>query len=134
MAKPEAPGTLNQYQKRLCELRADPENRIYTKTKLAKLVGVSRPTLDSYLKRQDVQEYTKELIDFYTDDELSNIWKAHIREAKRGNMTAIKLFYEMKQMYVPPNQAIDFKMKGTEAVINIITNIPRPEGEDKKGE
>lgn len=130
MAKPTAPSTLSKKQRELCHMMADPDFRILSKTDMADKLKISRPTLYKYLERKDVQDYIKELVDFYTDGELGNIWKAHIRECKRGNISAIKLFYEMKQMYVPPNQVVDLKMKDANATINIITSIPRPSKEE----
>lgn len=126
MAKPSPPPTLSNKQILLCNMMSDPEQRMLNKTDMATKLGVSRPTLYKYLDRKDVQDYIKELVNFYTDGEIGNIWKAHIRECKRGNIQAIKLFYEMKQMYVPPQQVIDLKTKDATATINIISNIPRP--------
>lgn len=126
-AKPSPPETMSSNHIKLCNMLADPEYRMLTKTSLAQHLGVSRPTLYKYLERKDVQEYTKELVDYYTDGELANVWKALIRQCKRGDVKAIKLYYEMKQLYVPPQQVVDLQMKDATANINIITNIPRPE-------
>lgn len=127
MAKPVAPSTLSSRHIKLCELIADPENRMLTRTDMAKRLGVTRPTVYNYLARQDVQNYIKDLVEFYTDGELATVWKALIKQCKRGDTRAIKLFFEMKQLYVPPQQVVDLQMKDANATINIITNIPRPD-------
>ena len=128
--KPQPPEELNKNQRFFANMMADPEYRILNKTDMARKLGVSRPTLYKYLENSKVQSYIKDLVDYYTDTELSNVWKALIKQCKRGDIKAIKLYFEMKQLYVPPQQVVDFKMKDANATINIVSNIPRPEDID----
>ena len=127
---PQPPEELNKNQRFFANMMADPEYRILNKTDMARKLGVSRPTLYKYLENSKVQSYIKDLVDYYTDTELSNVWKALIKQCKRGDIKAIKLYFEMKQLYVPPQQVVDFKMKDANATINIVSNIPRPEDID----
>lgn len=130
--KPSPPKTMSKNHIKLCNMLADPEYRMLTKTSLAEKLGISRPTLYKYLERKDVQDYTRKLVDYYTDGELANVWKSLIRQCKRGDTRAIKLYYEMKQLYIPPQQVVDLQMKDAKATINIISNIPRPEEKEEE--
>ena len=63
-------------------------------------VGISHDTFYRWI-REDVElmEYVEHLIDKYTDKELGAVWKALIKECKRGDVRAIKLFFELKGRY-----------------------------------
>jgi hypothetical protein len=45
-------------------------------------------------------DYLNSQIDKYTDSEIAEVWKALVTKAKRGDISAIKLFFEMKGMYL----------------------------------
>lgn len=129
-ARPVPPATLKSNHILLCEMLADPEYRLMTKTAMAEKLDVSRQTLYKYLDRQDVRTYTTELVEYFTDGELGNVWKSLVNTCKKGNVNAIRLYFEMKRMYTPPNQVTELMMKDASATINVVTNIPRPQQED----
>jgi predicted transcriptional regulator len=130
-SKPEPPKTLSFEQIKLCNMLADPEERVMTKSDIAKKIGVTRRTIYNWLEREDVWAYRDALIDYYTDGEYGTAWKSLIKSVKKGNVTAIKLYFELKQRYVPPHQVTELKMQDATANINIVTNIPRPKEESK---
>lgn len=63
-------------------------------------VGVSRKTFYSWMKDPRYLDYVNSQLDQYTNSELADIWRALINQAKRGSLQHIKLFFEMKGMYV----------------------------------
>lgn len=126
-ARPVPPDTMRTNHILLCEMLADPEYRLMTKTAMAEKLGISRQSLYKYLDRRDVRDYTRQLVEYFTDGELSNVWKSLVNTCKKGNVNAIRLYFEMKRMYTPPNQVAELVMKDATATINVVTNIPRPQ-------
>jgi transcriptional regulator with XRE-family HTH domain len=126
--KPEPPEDMLPGEIQLCEMLCDPEYALTTKTKLAKELGVSRQTLYDYLSKKRVVDYMAQLIDYYTDLEVPNVWKALVRKAKKEDLQAIRLFFEMKGKYIPPTAQTQIALKDSKATINIISSIPRPSG------
>lgn len=124
--KPEPPSTLTPKQIELANMLTDPEHKLMTKTDMATKLKISRPTLYTYLERKDLIDYANSLLDYYTDGAVGDVWKALIKTATKGNVGAIKLFFEMKQMYVPPQQVAELTSRQSMTNINIISNIPRP--------
>ena len=45
------------------------------------------------------RSYVDELIDKYTDSELSRVWKALMKLIDKGDFQAIKLYFELKGKY-----------------------------------
>lgn len=133
-ARPVPPDTMNTNHLLLCEMLADPEYRLMTKTAMAEKLNISRQTLYRYLDRHDVRTYTRELVEYFTDGELGNVWKALVNTCKKGNVNAIRLYFEMKHMYTPPNQVTELMMRDANATINVISNIPRPQQEESNEE
>ena len=86
-------------QVKLAEVLVNPEDR-RSKTEKMNSLGVPRATFYRMIKDKNFLNYMKEQIDAMTDGELPEIWKAHVLKCKRGDIPAIKLFYEMKGMYV----------------------------------
>lgn len=126
--KPEPPEDMLPNEIRLCEMLCDPEYALSTRTKIAKELGVSRQTLYDYLSKKRVVDYMSQLIEYYTDLEVPNVWKALVRKAKKEDLQAIRLFFEMKGKYIPPNVRTEIALKDSKATINIISSIPRPAG------
>jgi hypothetical protein len=62
-------------------------------------VGVSRKAFYSWMKDLRYLDYINSQLDQYTNGELTEVWRALINQCKRGNVPAIKLFFEMKDMY-----------------------------------
>ena len=82
----------------MADLLLNPEDR-RTKTEKMKEVGVSRKTFYRWMKDKRYIDYINSQLDQYTDGELAEVWKALINQCKRGNIQAIKLFFEMKEMH-----------------------------------
>ncbi len=70
-----------------------------TITELIETVGVPRTTFYRWLEDEQYISYINSLIERYTDSELAAVWKALVKECKKGNVQAIKLFFELKGKY-----------------------------------
>lgn len=77
---------------------ADPDFQ-GTITDLCAKVGVARSTFYDWIGDNDFRSYVDELIDKYTDSELSRVWKALMKLIDRGDIQAIKLYFELKGKY-----------------------------------
>lgn len=77
---------------------ADPDFQ-GTITDLCIKVGVARSTFYDWIGDIDFRAYVDELIDKYTDSELSRVWKALMKLIDKGDIQAIKLYFELKGKY-----------------------------------
>ncbi len=68
-------------------------------TELCQKIGVARSTLYRWQSDSVFCKYVDDMIDRYTESELSNVWKALIRRATQGNTEAIKIYFELKNKY-----------------------------------
>lgn len=85
-------------QRKMAELLLDPEDRRTKKEKCAE-VGITHKTLCQWMKKPEYLEYINKQIDQYTNAELSEVWRALVNQCKRGNIQAMKLFFEMKELH-----------------------------------
>lgn len=92
----------------IVEMLLNPEDRRSKGDKL-KEAGVPHRTFYNWMKDKRFIDYMNSKLDLYTDGELSDIWKALINQCKRGNIQAIKLFFEMKEL--TPNKIAAAKQK-----------------------
>ena len=83
---------------RLAEMLVNPDN-FATVTDICETVGVARSTFYKWLREPEYLEYIQGLIDRFTDSELAAVWKSLIIECKKGNVQAIKLYFELKGKY-----------------------------------
>ena len=97
MAQKEKKTKLSPKQRKVAEELVNP-NFDGTVTKLCAELGVPRRTYYNWLDNPDFREYVASLIDKYADSELSTVWKALIEQCARGNVKAIKLYFEMRGM------------------------------------
>jgi hypothetical protein len=81
----------------LVELLINPEDR-RTKADKCEDAGVPRRTFYRWLKDEKFINYMNSQLDKYTNSELPEVWKALMMQCKRGNVNAIKLFFEMKEL------------------------------------
>lgn len=88
----------NPKQMKMVELLINPEDR-RTKTDKCIEVDITMKTLWQWMKDERFVNYMNGRLSLYTDGELSEVWKALICQCKRGNIQAIKLFFEMKEMH-----------------------------------
>lgn len=81
-------------------------------------LGISHDTFYRWLREDtEITHYAAYLIERYTDKELGAVWAALIRECKKGDVRAIKLYFELKGRY---KQQIDVSDGGAaEISINI---------------
>jgi hypothetical protein len=84
-------------QIKMVELLINPNDR-RTKEDKCKEVGVTPKTLWEWMKKPEFVEYMNSQLGKYTDAELPEVWKALMMQCKRGNVNAIKLFFEMKDL------------------------------------
>ncbi len=69
-----------------------------------KEAGVSRKAFYSWMKDKNFLNYLNSQLDQYTDGELADIWRSLINQAKRGSLGHIKLYFEMKNLYVEKHE------------------------------
>ncbi|MGE4272073.1 MAG: phBC6A51 family helix-turn-helix protein [Desulfitobacterium sp.] len=88
----------NARQIKMAELLLNPEDR---RTKQAKCeeVGITPKTLWKWMQDKRYIDYLNGLLDEVTSTELTDVWKALILQCKRGNIQAIKLFFELKELH-----------------------------------
>lgn len=82
----------------MAELLLNPEDR-RTKQEKCEEVGIAFSTLWKWMKDKRYVDYVNSQIEQYTNGELAEVWKALINQCKRGNIQAIKLFFEMKELH-----------------------------------
>lgn len=108
----------NAKQIKIAELLLNPEDR-RSKTEKMKEADVSRKCFYSWMKDRRFIDYLNDQLDQYTDGELADIWRSLINQAKKGNIPAIKLYFEMKGLYVEKLE------HSGETGVRIINDIPR---------
>ena len=88
----------NPKQKYLAELLANPEDR---RTQTAKFEEANVPSKTFYRWKKDKRfiDYVNSLIPAFTDTQIPVAWRALCNQAAKGNIQAVKLFFEMKNMY-----------------------------------
>lgn len=97
----------------MAELLASPEFN-GTNKELYEAIGISHDTFYKWIKDPDILNYAGELIDKYTDAELSRVWKALINRCAIGDVQAIKLYFELKGKY---KQSVDVENSGTIQIV-----------------
>lgn len=90
--------SLKAKQRKAAEMLVNPDYD-GTVTDLCRELNISRSTLYRWYENRDFNGYIEWLIEKYTNSELSAVWKSLINNCKKGDTTAIKLFFEMKNMY-----------------------------------
>lgn len=87
---------LNTKQRKLAEMLANPDCS-ETITELCKRCNVARSTFYKWMDLDNFREYLDSLIDKYADSELSTVWKALIRRCGKGDVQAIRLYFELRE-------------------------------------
>lgn len=83
-------------QAKMAELLLNPDDR---RTKKAKYESIGLPERTFYRWMKDELKYVNGQLEHYSDSQLHEIWQALIAQCKRGNIQAIKLFFEVKGLY-----------------------------------
>ena len=100
----------------VAKMLATPERGI-TDKEIYQTVGISPTTFYKWISTDDkILRYAEKLIDKYTDKELGAVWRALIRECKKGDVRAIKLYFELKGKY---RQSVETSMSAGDIQINI---------------
>ena len=85
-------------QMKMAELLLNPEDR-RTKQDKCKEVGITHKTLWKWMQDRRYVDYLNSQLDKYIKGEVAEVWRALIAQCKRGNVPAIKLFFEMTEMH-----------------------------------
>ncbi len=65
-------------------------------SKLCEELKIARSTFYRWYDKEEFKQYINSLIEKYTESELANIWKAIVEAAKKGNLQALKLFFDLR--------------------------------------
>ena len=87
--------TLSAKQRKMAEALMNPEFD-GTITELCETLNVPRRTYYNWLDNPAFRDYMTSLVDKYADSELSTVWKALIDQCAKGNVKAIKLYFELR--------------------------------------
>lgn len=88
----------NAKQIKMVELLINPEDR-RTKEKKCEEVGIVFSTLWRWMKDERFVNYMNDQIDKYVNGEMADVWRALLAQCKRGNIQAIKLLFEVKEIH-----------------------------------
>jgi len=75
-------------------------------TELCEEIGVSCSTYYKWLDNSQFTDYVSSLIDKYADSELGSVWRALLEKIKKGDMSAIKLYFEMRVKHKQQNDDV----------------------------
>jgi len=75
-----------------------PEDRRTQKAKFES-IGLPERTFYRWVNDERFIGYLNSQIERYTISQLVDVWRALLTQCKRGNIQAIKVFFEMKGMY-----------------------------------
>ncbi len=82
---------------KMAQLLINPDDR-RSKAEKIKAAGLTEQVFYRWMKDERYIKYLNAQIDKYTDSELSEVWKALLRQCKIGNISAIRTFFDMKGM------------------------------------
>lgn len=85
-------------QIKMAELLINPEDR-RTKEAKCKEVGITYKTLWTWMKDERFVNYMNSQIDKYVNGEMADVWRALLAKCKRGDIQAIKLLFEVKEIH-----------------------------------
>ena len=84
-------------KEKAAEMLANPD--ITTNQQVYESLDIPQSTFYDWMNKQEFIDRINKKIDKYTDRETAKVWKSLIKEAKNGDVRAIKLFFEMKGKY-----------------------------------
>jgi hypothetical protein len=90
-------------QVKLADMMINPEDR-RTKREKFEEAGVPITTAYRWFKDKNYVEYIKSRLEEVKNSELPDIWKSLILQCKRGNINAIKLYFELNGDYSQKQQ------------------------------
>ena len=86
---------LTAKQESYAERLADPKEQ-RSQAEIAEDLGVTRKTLYEWRKHPLFWPRVREIIDEHSDSSLAKVWNALIFKAVRGDVQAMKLFFQMR--------------------------------------
>ena len=86
---------LSAKQRQMAEKLMDPTFK-GTITSLCAEFGVARSTLYRWMEKSEFTNYLDKLADKYANSELGTVWKALIKQCSKGDIQAIKLYFELR--------------------------------------
>lgn len=89
--------SLTAKQRKMAEALTNPDFD-GTVTELCESLNVPRRTYYHWLEKPDFREYMTSLVGKYADSELATVWKALIEQCAKGNVKAMKLYFERTDM------------------------------------
>lgn len=92
------PWTPTAKQIKMAELLLNPDDR---RTKKAKYESINLPerTFYRWMKDERFIKYLNDQLGHYSDSQLYEVWQSLIIQCKRGNVQAMKLFFQLKGLY-----------------------------------
>jgi hypothetical protein len=90
--------TPNSKQIALAILLLDPEDR-RTKREKFKEIGVQPKTAYRWLSDERYVSYINTQLDKFVNAELVDVYRALLMQCKRGNVPALRLFFELKDLF-----------------------------------
>lgn len=97
---------LTAKQRRVAHMLVDPENSLTVAEKCAE-AGISRSTFYNWRQDENFCAYLNLLIEVYADSELGNVWRALIKKAEGGDVSALKLYFDQKAKHQRPRDTGD---------------------------
>lgn len=88
----------NKAKVQLMHWLADPEQKM-TKSRMIEELGICRQTFYNWVKDPKFISGVSKLIDSYTDMRISQVWNALFSECEKGDLSAIKFVFELKEKY-----------------------------------
>lgn len=82
-------------KRKAAQLLANPEVCL-TPDQLCEQAGIPKADLYRWLAEDEFKEYIGCLIESFAEAELINVWKAIIKKAAGGDVSAQKLYFELK--------------------------------------
>lgn len=86
---------LTAKQRKMAEKLMDPSFK-GTITSLCEEFSVARSTLYRWMEKSEFTSYLDKLADKYANSELGTVWKALIKQCSKGDVQAIKLYFELR--------------------------------------
>lgn len=87
---------LTQKQRKLAEAIANPDFN-GTITSVCEKCNVARSTFYKWMELDDFCAYLEHLVSKFADSELAAVWKALIARCKKGDVQAMKLYFELRE-------------------------------------
>lgn len=82
-------------------------------------VGISEKTFCQWLEDEEFLKYLLNLVEKYTIGEVAAVWKSLLEQCIKGNIQAIKLYFELKNKYKQDTNVAAMNL------VQILDDIPK---------